>query len=1180
MSKSFLQLLDERVVILDGAMGTNIHRYDPTDEDWGGHEKLNLCDYVAVTHPEWIRDIHRGFLEAGCDAIETNTFNGATFVLKDFNVKESAFELNLLNTRIARLVADEFSTPGNKRYVIGSVGPTNKQPSILNPEIAIDFDSLYASYKPQMLAMIEGGADAILIETCFDILQSKCAVICALDAMREKGVKLPLMVQVTILKPDKKVAGQGQEAMLAGTDMATAITTLEAFPEIDVIGINCALGPADMLPHVKQLGAQSRRKISVLPNAGLPDVINGVAHFHLTPDELVHWLSRFVRECGANIVGGCCGTTHEHLAKVVKALKGAKAPVRHPSSEPSVTSLHTAVTLHQEPAPLLVGERTNTNGSRQFKKLLEAEDWNGLVDMAREQEREGVHVLDVCTAFVGRDEVRDMRQVIRRYNEIITKPLMIDSTEPPVIEVALKLISGKAIINSINLEEGRKKLDVIVPMARRYGAALVALTIDETGQATTADWKFQVAKRIYDICTQEYGIPPSDLLFDTLVFPVTTGQDDLRNSALETLNAIKRIKQELPGALTHVGLSNVSFGLHPYPRQVINSVFLHYAIEYGLDSAILHAAKIIPLARIDDKGRELARRLLFNERDQGDPLQQLIEHYADRKKGETSKKANTLGETTEERLKQAIIQGRRETLIADLDKARETTSPIDIINNTLLDGMKVVGDLFGSGQMQLPFVLQSAEVMKSAVAYLEQFMEKIEGQEKGKIILATVKGDVHDIGKNLVDIILSNNGYKVINLGIKQPIETMIQAFTDRDADAIGMSGLLVKSTVVMREDLLTLNDRGLKPAVILGGAALTRRYVEEDLRSIYRGQLFYGEDAFAGLRIMDKLMAEKKLRATGSRGLVGLIDKPHVVSSGSTRVYQPASAAPTNNGDIPRRSPNLGNAPNIPKPPFWGSKIITDIPMAEVFHYINERTLISTQWQFKKNNVAPAVYERQMQEVAYPALERLKKLCLEENILRPAAAYGYFPCSSDGNDLVIYEDDGKTERLRFTFPRQDHGDYLCLSDYLLPGEGRATDVVAFMAVTVGREVTRKAHEWYEAGKFQDYLYLHGLGVESAEALAEWFHQYIRREWGIADQDSPSIQKLFKAHYRGNRYAFGYPACPDLEDQVKLFELIQPERIGITLSEQFQLEPEQSTTAVVVHHPQAKYFNVTRNTAC
>jgi 5-methyltetrahydrofolate--homocysteine methyltransferase len=681
-------------------------------------------------------------------------------------------------------------------------------------------------------------------------------------------------------------------------------------------------------------------------------------------------------------------------------------------------------------------------------------------------------------------------------------------------------------------------------------------------------------------------------MFDPLVFPVSTGQEQTRKSAIATFEVIRLIKERLPGCLTHVGLSNCSFGLSPYTRQVLNSVYLHYAMQYGLDSAILHASKIMPLASIDETGKELCRRLLFDERTFDaagncveDPLQMLIEHYADKKT--ESKKGQSLGETVEERLKQAIIQGRRESLVVDLDVARGTYTPIDIINRILLDGMKVVGELFGSGQMQLPFVLQSAEVMKAAVAYLEQFMEKVEGAEKGKIVLATVKGDVHDIGKNLVDIILTNNGYKVYNIGIKQPIDAMIAKLNETRSDAIGMSGLLVKSTVIMKEDLVTLNERKLSPPVILGGAALNRRYVEVDLRNLYNGQVFYGEDAFAGLRIMDELVAKKKIASVGSSALRGVFEaqkanKIAPIVSADDNVHKATMAAGVSGaGSNPRvstpRREDFPLAPNVPSPPFWGSRIVTKFDMEEIFEFLNERTLFSTQWQFRKGGVAIADYERQMETEAIPALTRLKKYCLDHNILRPSVVYGYFPCSADGQDLVVYRKDQKTEWLRYSFPRQDHGEHLCLSDYFRPIQPAAMDVVAFMGVTMGEEVTRVATEWYQAGNYKDYLYLHGLGVESAEALAEYFHREIRKEWGIGGDDSPDPKKLFKKHYRGCRYSFGYPACPSLDDQAKLFELLEPQRIGLKLSEQFQLEPEQSTTAMILHHPMAKYFNVTKS---
>jgi 5-methyltetrahydrofolate--homocysteine methyltransferase len=1193
MANDFLSLAAERVVILDGGMGTSLHRYKPVEKDWGygpdGKSLLNLSDALVYTHPNWIKEIHAGYYAAGCDAVETNTFNANAIGLGEFGMTGKLEEINRLNIRLAKEAAAEFATAGRPRFVVGSVGPGTKMPSLTDPAIYADFDTMAEAYRPQIRVMLEERVDAILIETCFDILQAKIVAITAIEEMKRAGIRLPLMVQLTIIDANKK--------MLPGTDIPAGLVALDPIDEIDVIGMNCGVGPDTMLDDIKHLSRHCRKKISVLPNAGMPETRGDETYFPQGPDVVAGWLERFVTELGVNIVGGCCGTTADHLKAVCDRLWGKKPAARNPVYLPMVSSLQSSQELIVDQKPLLVGERTNTNGSRKFKQLLEKEDWHGLVEMAQEQEREGVHVLDVCVDYVGRDGVRDMKEVIKRYNAVLGKPLMLDSTEVPVIEAALKLCSGKAIINSINLEDGRKTLDPKTILAKKYGAALVALTIDEKGQADTAEWKFEVAKRIYDIVVNEYKIPPTDLMFDTLVFPLSTGQEQTRKSAIATFESIRLIKQNLPGALTHLGLSNCSFGLNPYTRQVLNSVYLHYAVEYGLDSAILHSSKILPLSSIDEKGKELCRRLLFDERvfDAAgncveDPLQLLIEHYAD-KKGE-KKTAKSLGDTVEERLKQAIIQGRRESLIADLDAARGKYSPIDIINKILLDGMKVVGDLFGSGQMQLPFVLQSAEVMKAAVAHLEQFMEKVEGAEKGKIVLATVKGDVHDIGKNLVDIILTNNGYKVYNLGIKQPVDAMIAEYQKTGADAIGMSGLLVKSTVIMKEDLITLNDRGLNPPVILGGAALNRRYVEQDLSNIYRGKVYYGEDAFDGLRIMDELAMRKKLESVGSVALKGMV-KASGAAQGRREVKETLDTidavshhiapgcCPTHDAIAKlvnvRRSPTLGKAPDLPAAPFLGSRVRTDFDVKEVFNYLNELTLFSTQWQFVKGGVNPAEYQRQIESTAKPALERLKAMCLAENVMRPAVTYGFFPAASDGNALTIYEDDHRTPKLTFRFPRQDFADLLCLSDYTEPPrDGKAVDYVGFMAVTAGQEVSRRCKELYESNKYQDYLFLHGLGVEFAEALAEYFHAQLRKEWGIGGDDAAEVRKLFKGHYRGRRYAFGYPACPNLEDQTGLFTLIEPGRVGITLTEQFLLEPEQSTTAIVFHHPQAKYFNVKR----
>lgn len=1151
-----LQRMDERVLILDGAMGTNLHRHDPSEADWGGKDFVNCTEWMLYTRPDWVRDVHRSFLAVGCDAVETNTFGANRIALGEFHQADKVVEVNRIAVRLAREACHEFSTPDQPRFVFGSVGPGTKLVSV--GDHPVSFDEVIAAYQDQMRVLLEEGVDALQLETSFDLLHLKALVVAAADAMQRVGRKVPLIAQVTIERTG---------TMLAGSDVAAALVTLEALP-VDVIGLNCATGPDLMIEHVRHLGKYCRRRLSCLPNAGIPENVGGKAHFPLQPHELAAALKHFVVDFGVNLVGGCCGTTPDHLHAVVQALRGVKPKPRQPVFEPSVSSLNQAVTLKMEPGPLIVGERTNTTGSRKFKQLLEAGDWDGMVEMGRDQVDEGAHLLDVCVAYPGRDEVADMCNVLQRFNKVIKLPIVIDSTEWQVMEAGLKCVAGKPFLNSINLEEGRKKIDVVVPMAKKYGAALVALTIDEEGQATTSDWKFRVAKRIFDICTQEYGIPPTDLYFDPLVLPVSTGQAELYNAAVETLNSIRKIKAELPGAGTWLGLSNISFGLAPYVRQVVNSVFLRLALEAGLDAAILNASKILPLNEIDATGRLWAERLLLNHRDQGDPLQELIAFYEKEgpKKG-PARKTLSLGETVEERLKNAIIQGRKESLIADLDAARQKMSPLEVINNVLLDGMKVVGELFGSGQMQLPFVLQSAEVMKAAVKHLEQFMERVEGSEKGKIVLATVKGDVHDIGKNLVDIILTNNGYKVFNLGIKQPIETIVQAALDHRAHAIGLSGLLVKSTVVMKENLETLNDRGVTIPVICGGAALTRRYVEENLRTTYKGDVFYGEDAFAGLHIMDEL-CDPTQRRNGKQA------KPTPMPSAFDATVADSTAAVnrrpavSTNGSAKRLAP----APSVPIPPFLGRRSVRDIPLDEVFRFLNERTLFSTQWQFRKNHVAPKEYERQMREVAYPALERMKRKCIDENILRPAVSYGFFRCGSEGDDLVVLTDDGMKERVRFKFPRQSDAEHLCLSDYFRPLGHE--DYAGFFVVTMGSEATRRAQELFAQNNYVDYLYLHGLSVEATEALAELWHQRMRQEWGIGADDATDVRKLFKLHYHGCRYSFGYPACPNLEDQVQLFQLLEPQEIGIRLSENFQLEPEQSTSALVVHHPAAKYFNV------
>jgi 5-methyltetrahydrofolate--homocysteine methyltransferase len=961
--------------------------------------------------------------------------------------------------------------------------------------------------------------------------------------------------------------------MLVGSDIACALTTLSAFP-IDVIGLNCATGPQEMLDPVAYLCQNSPKYVSVLPNAGLPENINGETVYKLTPQELADSLNHFARDLGVNIIGGCCGTTPEHLARVCEVVGNLAPKVRNIDFAPSVSSIYTSVALHIDPAPLIVGERTNTNGSRKFKQLLQKEDWDSMVAMARDQEKEGAHVLDVCTAYVGRDEVRDMNILIKRLNTEMQIPLVIDTTEFNVLESSLQLVAGKPIVNSINLEDGEEKMLRKVELITRYGAAAVALTIDEAGMAKPAEKKLEIAKRIYDLATGA-GIAPSDIIFDALTFTLSTGNEDDRKLGLETLKGIRLIKDNLPGVHTILGVSNISFGFDPHIRQILNSVFLHFAVEYGLDMAIVNAQKILPLYKINEEERELHRKLIFDERTPDyDPLFRLLDFYKEKGGKSSVAEVETGPQEIEDVLKKRIIDGNRVHLEKDLKIALEKHTPLAIINDILLEGMKVVGELFGSGKMQLPFVLQSAETMKAAVAFLEQFMDRVEGSTLATMVLATVKGDVHDIGKNLVDIILTNNGYRVVNLGIKQPIENIISAAVEHKADCIGMSGLLVKSTVIMKENLDILNQRDINIPVILGGAALTRRYVEEDCRRVYNGTLFYAGDAFDDLKIMEAIAKKHDLTpfmsAPSDRVVPVKVVTPVVTKNGD------GGEDGNNNGHKKVDRSDVERGVEIPIPPFFGSKIVDDVPLPEVFAHINENALIRGQFRVRQGTMPAAEYQAMVDEKVMPALIELKERCIKEKLLTPKAVYGYFPCQSVGDDLIVYHEDKKTEWVRFSFPRQDHGRYLCISDFFSSIDEKRIDVLPLQVVTMGEVASEYAQELFKAGKYTEYLYFHGLSVESAEGLAEVIHKRIRSELGLAKYDAVERQKMFQQGYRGTRYSFGYPACPNLEDQTQLFEILKPERIGMTLSEEFMLVPEQSTSAIVVPHPEAKYFNVSR----
>ena len=1158
--KSFRDALRERVLVIDGAMGTQVHAAElDLEKDYLGLE--NCTEIITDTRPDVLRGIHEAYLRAGADAVETNTFGGSQLVLAEFGLEARCRELNRKSAEVARDVCAEYSTPDKPRYVLGSMGPGTKLPTLGHT----DYDTLKRAYTEQALGLADGGVDAFFIETCQDPLQLKAALNAALAARRETGRDTPIVCSVTM-----EVTG----TMLVGTEMAAAIALTDPYP-IDMLTLNCATGPREMSEHVRLLGQTCRKHIGCFPNAGLPQLVDGQPFYPLTPEELADWLTRFVTEDGLNLVGGCCGTTPEHIAAVAKAVGERPPKRRKPSFPAQVTSLYHAVDLLQENAVLFVGERSNSNGSKKFREHLLAGEADGMVQMGRDQIREGSHVLDVCTAYVGRDEVADMTGLIERYRTEVSVPLMIDSTEAPVLEESFKLLGGRSIVNSINLEDGLERCERVLPLVKEHGAAVIALTIDEQGMAKTADDKVRIARRLYEICVNDHGLRPEDLLFDVLTFTICTGNEDDRKLGVETLEGIRRVREELPGVGTLLGLSNISFGLNPAARHALNSVFLHHAQEHGLTAAILHSGRIEPLHAMDARVREVCEDLIFDRRREGyDPLQELMRLFegVDVK----AKKEREVPADVFERLKWRIVEGERTGLEDDLDEAMGTKAPLEIINTDLLDGMAVVGDLFGRGEMQLPFVLQSAETMKAAVAHLEPHMDRVDGDTRGKLVLATVRGDVHDIGKNLVDIILSNNGYTVYNLGIKQPIEHILEVTKEHNPDAIGLSGLLVKSTVIMRENLEEMNRRGIRVPVILGGAALTRNYVEHDCRKIYDGALYYAQDAFEGLETVGRIVAGEappEVADKKGKGRVAQLaeataavarEKPVGVNG---RPAPDVAAAPVARVDLPRDI-------DYPSPPFLGPRLVESVNLQSVLPYVNETTLFQFQWGYKKKGKSAADFQRMLDEEVRPKLFELAKQCAQEGILQPTAAYGYWRCVPEGDALVLLdpEDDGK-EAARFTFPRQQGKKGLCISDFFHQRDGEP-DVVALQVVTVGQQASDTAREWFAADRYQDYLHLHGLSVEAAEGLAEYVHRQIRGELGIAGEDARDMKDLFRQGYRGSRYSFGYPACPNLEDQAILLELLDAERIGVRMGDEEQLWPEQSTSALVCHHPNAKYFTI------
>ncbi len=1155
---TLLDSLHEAVLLADGGMGSRVQglALDATRDYWG---RENCTEILNLSRPDLVRDIHRGYFAAGADMVETNSFGGSPITLAEFDLMDRAREINRIAAELAREAADAFSD-GRKRYVLGSIGPGTKLPSLGN----IAYDTLESALVEQSRGLIEGGVDAILIETCQDPLQIKAAVNGAKLARAELARPVPIFVQVTV---------ETTGTLLVGPDIAAAATIIEAL-DVPLLGLNCATGPQEMAEHVRYLSRNWEGMISVLPNAGLPELFDGQTHYPLAPAEMASWMERFVVEDGVNLIGGCCGTDVPHIAALDAMLRSRghhrPRPVhRRVVALPAVTSLYSQVGLRQENSYFSIGERCNANGSRAWREAQQKHDWDACLDIARSQIREGSNALDICTAFVGRDERAEMDTVVRRFTSSANAPLVIDSTETPVIESALKLHGGKPIINSINFEDGEASADARLKLAKKFGAAVIALTIDETGMAKTPEAKLAVARRLVEFSCVRHGLRPCDLLIDPLTFTIATGNEDDRLLGLWTLQGIELIRQEFPDIQIILGLSNISFGLNPAARAVLNSVFLDHALRAGMTGAIVHVSKIRPLHQIPPEEVAICEDLIFDRRRDGyDPLAALLAAFDGRKTADTSPKARA--ETAEERLRDRIVAGDRKGLEDDLTEAMGRMQPLDIINTILLDGMKTVGELFGSGKMQLPFVLQSAETMKSAVAFLEPHMERIAGQEKGTIVLATVKGDVHDIGKNLVDIILTNNGYRVINLGIKVPLPDMLAAAHEHRAHAIGMSGLLVKSTVIMRENLEEMSRQGVDIPVLLGGAALTRNYVEDDcVRAYACGRVAYARDAFDGLYLMDRVTGnafDDYLAALQARRGGGTRRPPLAANDGVTPM-------PLDIPAIQARRRRLNADTVMPVPPFWGARVLEASPKA-ILPFLNERSLYQFQWGFRKQGRSLNDFLNWSRKELRPVLKRMLALCDAQSILHPRAAYGYWQAAASGNDLILFDENGVTELARFTLPRQSRADGDCIADFFPDLEDVKRGVIGLQVVTVGQDASDTARTWFEEDRYQDYLYLHGLSVEMAEAMAEYTHKRIRAELGFAAEDDRDMDRLLQQSYRGSRYSFGYPSCPRLEDQEKLLKLLGAERIGVSLSDEFQLHPEQSTSAIVVLNKHAKYFTI------
>ena len=1160
-----LDVLHDHVLLCDGAMGSQVQSLalDVEHSFWG---KENCTEVLNLSRPDVIRTLHHQYFEAGADMVETNTFGGSPITLGEFDLHDRAFEINKRAAELAREAADSFHD-GCSRFILGAVGPGTRLPSLGQ----VSYEVLEEAFTTQCRGLIAGPIDAFLIETCQDPLQAKAAINGAKNANRLSDTSLPIFVQVTI---------ESSKTMLVGTDITAVVTIFQGL-DIDLMGLNCATGPEEMAEPIKGLAERWKGLLSCQPNAGLPQLSDGQSWYPLTPEVLAQWLEHFIEVYSLNLIGGCCGTTAQHTRALDRMLRrhAPQGSVRPRCSQrtvhwiPSVASLYSPVPLRQENSCFLIGERCNANGSKRWRKLQEQHDWDGCIALAREQIAEGSNAIDVCTAFIGRNEIDEMSAVIQRFATILTVPLVIDTTEYDVLEKAILLYGGKPIINSINFEDGEHPVHCRLALARKFGCAVIALTIDEQGMAKTIDRKLAIAKRLYGLAVEEYHLPASDLLIDPLTFTIATGNEEDRQLGYWTLEGIKAISAEMPDCQIVLGVSNISFGLKPAARRVLNSVFLDQAMQCGLTGAIIDVSKILPLHQIPTKAVQVAQDLIYDRRRQDyDPLQDILTMFRNGQESHVTKKQQP--QAIDERLKQRIIDGDLHDIERDLDHALRTFQPLDIINTILLDGMKVVGELFAAGKMQLPFVLRSAETMKKAVSYLEPFMVQSHTHIKGIIILATVKGDVHDIGKNLVDIILTNNSYRVINLGIKQTISQILEATQQHRADAIGMSGLLVKSTVVMRENLEELSRRNFKIPVLLGGAALTRDYVEQECTKSYScGRVAYARNAFDGLWLMDKIidgtfdayLATLKTKHKPSRR-----SRKSLPESKPTRLdHEPIRL---DHEQIQHRRASLSKDVEIPKPPFWGSTMINSVSLESLLPFLNERMLYQFHWGFRKDGKRLDEYRQWAKKELQPILNKMLDRVIQQNILLPQGIYGYWPCAAQGNDVIVFAEDGLSELVRFNFPRQQQENGICIADFFRDVTWHERDMIAFQVVTMGHYASEVAEEWFAAHHYQDYLYLHGLSVEMTEAMAEYVHARIRHELGFDHQDETDKETLLRQGYRGSRYSFGYPACPHLEDQKPLMQLLQADRIGVTLSEEYQLIPEQSTTALVVLHPQAKYF--------